>query len=785
MFNHSSPATATPSLSLIYPPTLIRWRLERLESERLMAVAAAANAAAQVEAERRRIEIEETQQLAQIEMARIRCEEEALRVAVTEAERVRQEARFAMVDEERRKQEELAMVAAQTAEDALRRLEQEARQHQEDLVLAEQERRRENELTLARYQEQQERLVAEVRKQTEEEARVKYELELRVGLERKLIEEEMARVKAEEEVRLAKALQCELEEKRREEERVRREYEDMLAQEMEAKAVVEHEARMALELRLENEAMARHAAEAKLRSIELAAAMALIESQRVAAEELARTVTQTHAATRLQACWRGYSARRLRIRTIYGLIVLQNRVRGVLARSVFRRKQLQAVVVTQQWRAVMMIWTWWRARRAIRMFHLVVEQVMAHHQAETTRRRILAVIILQAVIRGHQSRRIVSRRRQAFEDAEMQRMESEELLRISAAQEAERIRLETERKQQECMEVERIAREEENMRTCAVNTITRWYLAMRPLLRCRKLYRGFRRLQAVFRARQIRLHNKPKINAMLQRIQLAEQRALADPSLRLGKQTQMALHTLQSSSGKMISALLKACQTLELSTQLSHRCSRAFAEAGASKVLFTLIRSCNRSTPHQELLKHALVVLLHVARHHDLTSAVATTAGVEAADTLIDLMQMFRDKKSIFGKASELLCRLIAASKEIRATCTSVDYKKRLDGILHIVERKHRLEAKVATIQTNSSTRASLSFSMSFAMGVGGGGIPSLLDETFDANESRILPVNGSQNHGRGGKIGGGGGGGSKKGKRVMAEEEPIDCIQQIMKMLV
>jgi hypothetical protein len=43
----------------------------------------------------------------------------------------------------------------------------------------------------------------------------------------------------------------------------------------------------------------------------------------------------------------------------------------------------------------------------------------------------------------------------------------------------------------------------------------------------------------------------------------------------------------------------------------------------------------------------------------------------EAADTLVDLMQMFRDKKNIFGRASELLCRLISASAKIKV---SVDF---------------------------------------------------------------------------------------------------------------
>jgi hypothetical protein len=41
----------------------------------------------------------------------------------------------------------------------------------------------------------------------------------------------------------------------------------------------------------------------------------------------------------------------------------------------------------------------------------------------------------------------------------------------------------------------------------------------------------------------------------------------------------------------------------------------------------------------------------------------------------------------IFGRASELLCRLISASNAVKFTCTSPEYKKRLDGIYNIVER--------------------------------------------------------------------------------------------------
>ena len=59
-----------------------------------------------------------------------------------------------------------------------------------------------------------------------------------------------------------------------------------------------------------------------------------------------------------------------------------------------------------------------------------------------------------------------------------------------------------------------------------------------------------------------------------------------------------------------------------------------------------------------------MVVLLNVARHKELTAIVAESG--EAVDTLVDLMQMFRDKKPIFGRAAELLCRLVIASPSVK-----------------------------------------------------------------------------------------------------------------------
>lgn len=61
-----------------------------------------------------------------------------------------------------------------------------------------------------------------------------------------------------------------------------------------------------------------------------------------------------------------------------------------------------------------------------------------------------------------------------------------------------------------------------------------------------------------------------------------------------------------------------------------------------------------------------MIVLLNVARHPSLASSVAQSS--DATDVLVDLMQMFRDKKSIFCLSCELLGRLAAASEAIKVS---------------------------------------------------------------------------------------------------------------------
>ena len=67
------------------------------------------------------------------------------------------------------------------------------------------------------------------------------------------------------------------------------------------------------------------------------------------------------------------------------------------------------------------------------------------------------------------------------------------------------------------------------------------------------------------------------------------------------KNCTVALTVLQTK--KAASLLLKAAATIEMTTRYSYQCCQAFITADASRILLALIRSCNRSTAHQELLR--------------------------------------------------------------------------------------------------------------------------------------------------------------------------------------
>jgi len=235
---------------------------------------------------------------------------------------------------------------------------------------------------------------------------------------------------------------------------------------------------------------------------------------------------------------------------------------------------------------------------------------------------------------------------------------------------------------------------------------TRWRRrsARMKFLRAKK---GFISLQSLFRGQCIRRLSSRRMFTLAKRIARANRVARADPQMTLGAKTSNALRILQRS--QRLTEIMDAVRTLETSTGLSPNCCIAFTNAEAHNILYHLIRSCNRSLPHVELLQFILMTLSNISNHAILISRIATS---ESIDILIDLIQMFRDKDSIFCLASTLLELLALSEDMFTVQCQKRENLKRIQGVHNLCLRKLSLKNNSTAIKSASQMRQSNSGSI-------------------------------------------------------------------------
>ena len=195
--------------------------------------------------------------------------------------------------------------------------------------------------------------------------------------------------------------------------------------------------------------------------------------------------------------------------------------------------------------------------------------------------------------------------------------------------------------------------------------------------------RGIVEFQSFVRALSVRRRRSTATIKASERVMQATLRAQKDPSMRLGERTNVALRVLQTS--KRLSEIMGAITALETSTRLSRNCCFAFAGAAAPEILYNLIRTCNRSLPHVELLHYVLLTLRNVASHPALVAIVATGS---AAEIYMDLIQMFRDKDTIFSLAIRLLEVVLQTNMTLQVQCSTKENLKRLKGVYSLCARK-------------------------------------------------------------------------------------------------
>ncbi|KAM8874665.1 abnormal spindle-like microcephaly-associated protein isoform 2-T2 [Spinachia spinachia] len=383
---------------------------------------------------------------------------------------------------------------------------------------------------------------------------------------------------------------------------------------------------------------------------------------------------QNQAATVIQSCWKCSAQRRTFLRTRETAVRLQRRVRAVRARKSYTQKREAAMTLQNHWRA-------WierrqeqqrsRAERRLRftaaVFHhlravRIQRALRAHWALESARRQIHSVITIQRWVRSRQQRRryLGDRRK------------------VLVAQRAVKCWL-----------------SRRHGAAAVVQQAVRKFLVGR---RQQRVQHGIVKAQALWRGhRSRRLNDSAKLVKIRHRLRQVS--AGVQEEDKLCNKTSSALDYLLRY--KHFSYILEALRKLETATRLSPECCERLAESGATNVIFTLIRCCNRSVPCMDVITYSIQILLNLSKFHKTIEAVYLVENF--VETLLDLLQRYREKAgdkvaekggSIFTKACFLLALHLQDEHRAAEVMKLPKVLDRLRSIYRLTARKHKMDAE-------------------------------------------------------------------------------------------
>ncbi|XP_061884510.1 abnormal spindle-like microcephaly-associated protein [Entelurus aequoreus] len=387
---------------------------------------------------------------------------------------------------------------------------------------------------------------------------------------------------------------------------------------------------------------------------------------------------QSQAACVIQSYWRCIIQRRVFLKKREAAVKLQQKIRamqlGKLDRNKYVRIRQAAITLQTQYRA-------WTARKlkleaanvqrrlcfAGAVYHhlsaiKIQRALRAHWVLESAKRQIHIVIAIQRLVRvKQQKRRYMENRR-----------------KVVTAQRAVRRWLTRRHKA-----------------ASVIQDATRRFLLLR---RQKRRERGIVKAQALWRGHcSRRLNDNAKIIKLRQNLRKVSTSAREED--KLFNKTFSALDCILRY--KHFSHILKALENLETTTRLSPVCCEQLVDRGATSVIFTLIRSCNRSVSCMDVITFSIQILLNLAKHHKTTEAVYLVDN--SVDTLVDLLLRYRGKAGdkvpdkggiIFTKASFLLLLLLQDKKHVGEVMNNPKMLDRLRSIYRLTVHKHKMDAE-------------------------------------------------------------------------------------------
>uniref|UniRef100_A0A671VW13 Assembly factor for spindle microtubules n=1 Tax=Sparus aurata TaxID=8175 RepID=A0A671VW13_SPAAU len=410
-------------------------------------------------------------------------------------------------------------------------------------------------------------------------------------------------------------------------------------------------------------------------------------------QEREKFLKARHCATVLQAAFRGHRVRTDLAKMHRAATVIQANFKRHKQQTAFRRQQWAACVLQQRFRAQ-------------RQRNVEIKRYLQCRKA---------AVVLQAAYRGMKSRSIVKQSHQAasvIQRAYRAHCEHKRYLTLKSSV------LTIQRRYRATVAAKEQMQEYQKLRRAAVILQTAYrgqqvrkepsfiYFKLFPL------HTIF--LQALWRGhRSRRLNDDPKVLKLRHRLRKVSAEVREED--KLCNKTSSALDYLLRY--KHFSYILEALKNLETATRLSPECCERLVESGATNVIFTLIRCCNRSVPCMDVITYSIQILLNLSKYHKTIDAVYLVEN--SVETLLDLLQRYREKAgdkvaekggSIFTKACFLLALLLQDKHRAVEVMKLPKVLDRIRSIYRLTARKHKMDAERTVIKQKMNASINGSF---------------------------------------------------------------------------
>uniref|UniRef100_A0AAQ5YI81 Calponin-homology (CH) domain-containing protein n=1 Tax=Amphiprion ocellaris TaxID=80972 RepID=A0AAQ5YI81_AMPOC len=427
-----------------------------------------------------------------------------------------------------------------------------------------------------------------------------------------------------------------------------------------------------------------------------------------------------HSAIQIQAAFRGWCVRRDISRQNRAAVVIQSYWRGSMLRWIFQTKREAVVKLQRRVRAVQLgreernnysqmrkaavtlqkCCRGWIARRQV----LVAVQAEKRLRFTSAVFHHLSAIKIQRALRAHWA--LESAKRQIHSVITIQRW-------VRARQQRTRY-LEDRKKVVIAQRVVKSWLARRNKAASIIQQAVRKFLLLR---RQKKVQRAIVKAQALWRGhRSRRLNDNPKIVKLRHRLRQVS--ASIREEDKLCNKTSSALDYLLRY--KHFSYILEALKNLETATRLSPECCERLVESGATNIIFTLIRCCNRSVPCMDVITFSIQILLNLSKYHKTIEAVFSVE--DSVETLLDLLQRYREKAgdkvaekggSIFTKACFLVALLLQDKHRAQEVMKLPKVLDRIRSIYRLTARKHKMDAERTIIKQKINASINGSFFVS------------------------------------------------------------------------